>query len=174
MNENESMMSDEKKIYEISFIFDNRLTEEKALDKAESLKKDIASFEGSFISEETPYMRELSYEMIRVVNNVNTRFTEGYFGWIKFEIAPSFIEEINKRLKLDEEIIRFLIVKTTKEDNIFTKDIPVMKADPTIAPSQKDDVLSINSDIDTTNQDDKEEDLDEEVKKDLEEEIQDL
>ena len=35
--------------------------------------------------------------MTRVVNNVNVKFTEGYFGWIKFELSPSSIEEINKK-----------------------------------------------------------------------------
>lgn len=174
MNENETVMSDEKKIYEISFIFDNRLTEEKALEKAENLKKDIASLGGSFISEETPYTRELSYEMTRVVNNVNVKFTEGYFGWIKFELSPSSIEEINKKLKLDEEIIRFLIVKGIKEHNVFTKNIPTMKADPVILSSQKDESISINSDIDTTSQDTIDESFDEEIKKELEDEIENL
>jgi hypothetical protein len=62
------------RVYEISFIFDNKLDEEAALAKSNALKQSIATLGGSFISEEAPYMRELAYEMIRVVNNVNVRF----------------------------------------------------------------------------------------------------
>lgn len=151
MNENETVMVDEKEVYEISYIFDNRLDEGKALEKADSLKKDIASLDGSFISEETPYIRELSYEMTRVVNNVNVRFSEGYFGWVKFELTPNSIEEINKKLKLDEEVIRFLIVKAIKGNDIFTKELPVMKSDPAINVVYKEDVVDdIDVNIDTT------------------------
>jgi len=175
MNENETMMVDEKEVYEISFIFDNRLTEEKATEKLETLKKDIASLGGSFISEETPYMRELSYEMTRVVNNVNVRFSEGYFGWVKFELTPSSIEEINKKLKLDEEVVRFLIVKGDKDNNIFTKDIPAMKSDPSIVVAVKEEeIVDDSSNVDTTKEDNIEENLDEEVKKELESEIENL
>ena len=154
MNENESMM-DEKEVYEISYILDNRLEESKAAEKAEAFKKNIASLEGSFISEEAPYMRELSYEMIRVVNNVNIRFKEGYFGWVKFELTPAKIIEINKKLKLDEEVVRFLIIKTEKENDVFTKDISVMKSDPTIATAfvKEESIADIDANIDTTVED---------------------
>lgn len=174
MNENETVVLDEKEIYEISYIFDNRLEENKAIEKAESLKKDIASLEGSFISEETPYMRELSYEMTRVVNNVNVRFSEGYFGWIKFELFPANLEEINKKLKLDEEIIRFLIVKTTKGNDVFTKDIPVMKTDSSISISNREEEIINESVVDTTVEDKIEESLDEDKKEELDAELKDL
>lgn len=174
MKENESVM-DEAKVYEISYILDNRLDESKAVEKAETFKKDIASLEGSFISEETPYMRELSYEMTRVVANVNVRFNEGYFGWIKFEIMPTKIEELNKKLKLDEEVVRFLILKTKKGNDIMTKDIAVMKSDPTIAGSfAKEEIISSNDaedvNIDTTKEE--VENISEESKKELDSEIE--
>ena len=54
-------------VYELSFIFDNKLGEETALEKSNAIKQSIATLGGSFISEEAPYMRELAYEMIRVV-----------------------------------------------------------------------------------------------------------
>jgi ribosomal protein S6 len=175
MNENESVM-DEGKVYEISYILDNRLDESRAAEKAEAFKKDIASLEGSFISEETPYVRELSYEMTRVVNNVNVRFTEGYFGWVKFEMIPSKVEELNKKLKLDEEVVRFLVLKTVKGNDIFTKDISVMKSDPTIAATfVKEEVEALEEvvNIDTTKEDIDAE-IPEEIKKELDTEIENI
>ena len=96
----------DNRIYEISFIFDNKLDEETALAKSNAIKQSIATLGGSFISEEAPYMRELAYEMIRVVNNVNVRFNVGYFGWIKFELDGDKVKELEKGLKGDDQVIR--------------------------------------------------------------------
>ena len=76
MTENNETKVDSR-VYEISFIFDNKLDEETALAKSNAIKQSIATLGGSFISEEAPYMRELAYEMTRVVNNVNVRFNVG-------------------------------------------------------------------------------------------------
>ena len=133
----------DSRVYEISFIFDNKLDEGTALEKSNALKQSIATLGGSFISEETPYMRELAYEMIRVVNNVNVRFNEGYFGWIKFELDGEKVKEFEKAIKLDEEVIRYLVVKTVRDNTVYTKRAPVVKAESLV--NNEDDV-----NIDTT------------------------
>lgn len=140
---NETMV--DSRIYEVSFIFDNKLSEDMALEKSNALKQSIATLGGSFVSEEAPYMRELAYEMIRVVNNVNVRFNEGYFGWIKFEITPAKIKDLEKVLKFDEEVVRFLVVSTVRENTVYTKRAPVVKAE-TLAENEVD--------IDTTSDED--------------------
>lgn len=125
MNENNESIVDSR-IYEISFIFDNKLDEETALKKRDALKQSIATLGGSFISEEAPYMRELAYEMVRVQNNTNVRFNEGYFGWIKFEMDGERLKELDKSLRLDEEVVRYLIVKTVRENTVWTKKQPTV------------------------------------------------
>lgn len=166
MNKNESEMLKEDEIYEISFIFNPNLQEELANQKLEVLKNYIASLKGSFISEEAPYIRDLSYEMTRVINNVNTRFKQGYFGWVKFYLQKDKIENINKKLKLDEEIIRFLIVKADKDNDVFTKELSVIKSEPDILQKDKS-TLNQDSIIDTTESDLLDEDI-----KEIEEEIE--
>lgn len=138
---NESIV--DSRVYEISFIFDNKLDEGAALEKGNAIKQSIATLGGSFISEEAPYMRELAYEMTRVQKNVNVRFNEGYFGWIKFELAGDKIKDLEKGLKLDEEIIRYMVVKTVRENTVYTKRAPVIKAESLV--NNEDDV-----NIDTT------------------------
>jgi ribosomal protein S6 len=119
----------DSRVYEISFIFDNKLDEGTALEKSNAIKQSIATLGGSFISEEAPYMRELAYEMIRVVNNVNVRFNEGYFGWVKFTLDPAKLKDLEKGIKLDEEVVRYLIVTTVAENTVYTKRAPVIKAE---------------------------------------------
>ncbi len=133
----------DSRVYEVSFIFDNKLDESAALEKANALKQSIATLGGSFISEEAPYMRELAYEMIRVVNNVNVRFNEGYFGWIKFELDGEKVKEFEKSLKGDEQVVRYIVVKTVRDNTVYTKRAPVIKAETLV--NNEDDV-----NIDTT------------------------
>lgn len=133
----------DSRVYEVSFIFDNKLEEATALEKANALKQSIATLGGSFISEEAPYMRELAYEMTRVVNNVNVRFSEGYFGWIKFELDGEKVKEFEKTLKSDEQVVRYIVVKTVRDNTVYTKRAPVIKAEALV--NNEDDV-----NIDTT------------------------
>jgi ribosomal protein S6 len=139
----------DSRIYEISFIFDNKLDESAALEKGNALKQSIATLGGSFISEEAPYMRELAYEMIRVVNNVNVRFNEGYFGWIKFELEPAKVKDLEKLVKQDEEVVRFLVVTTVRENTVYTKRAPVIKAE-TLVDNETDDEVIDETAVDTT------------------------
>lgn len=149
-NENETMV--DSRVYEISFIFDNKLDEGAALKKSNALKQSIATLGGSFISEEAPYMRELAYEMTRVVNNVNVRFSEGYFGWIKFNLTASKVVEFEKALKLDEQIVRYLVVTTVAENTVYTKRAPVIKAETLVDNETDDEIDNETSEvnIDTT------------------------
>lgn len=142
MTENNETKVDSR-VYEISFIFDNKIDENAALEKSNAIKQSIATLGGSFIGDEVPYMRELAYEMIRVVNNINVRFNEGYFGWIKFEMDADKVKELEKGVKLDEEVVRYLVVKTVRENTVFTKRAPVIKAESLV--NNEDDSL-----IDTT------------------------
>ena len=150
MIENNETIVDNR-VYEISFIFDNKLDEGAALEKSNAIKQSIATLGGSFISEETPYMRELAYEMTRVVNNVNVRFNEGYFGWIKFELDGAKVKELEKSIKLDEEVVRYLVVKTIRENTVYTKRAPVIKAE-SLVNNETDDVVGdvVDVNIDTT------------------------
>ncbi len=155
MTDNNETIVDSR-IYEISFIFDNKLDETTALKKAETLKQSIATLGGSFISEEAPYMRELAYEMIRVQNNINVRFNEGYFGWIKFELPSEKVKELEKSVKLDEEVVRYLVVRTVAENTVFTKRAPVIKAEALALNEDgpSDEAVAADVNIDTTTEPD--------------------
>lgn len=134
----------DSRVYEISFIFDNKLDEGTALEKSNAIKQSIATLGGSFISEEAPYMRELAYEMTRVVNNINVRFNEGYFGWIKFELDADKVKDLEKGIKLDEQVVRYLVVKTVRENTVYTKRAPVIKAE-TLVDNETDDIINIDT-----------------------------
>jgi ribosomal protein S6 len=85
------------------------------------LKELAVSFGGEVISDDMPKMINLAYSMQKVTSNVRRKFNTAYFGWIKFTMEASQILELKKRLDLDPTIIRFLILKTVKENTIAAK-----------------------------------------------------
>lgn len=125
INKNETIVEEENitRVYEISYILVPTITEDVATEKINSLKKSIADLGASFISEEAPYMRDLAYEMLRVIKNVNNRFDTGFFGWIKFELDPASLAKVEKMFKLDEDVIRYIAVKAERDINIYTKKV---------------------------------------------------
>ena len=59
--------------------------------------------------------------MVKVIANVRNKFNTAYFGWIKFTMDSDKVLELKKKLDLDPNFIRFLILKTVKENTIATK-----------------------------------------------------
>jgi ribosomal protein S6 len=112
------------KIYEVGYLLVPTLSEEEVPTIVGDLKELISSLKGEFISEEMPKMIPLAYTMLKVVQNVRSKFDSGYFGWIKFEMDSVGILELKKKLDLSPNIIRFLILKTVRENTLAQKRFP--------------------------------------------------
>lgn len=110
-----------QKVYEISMILLPSFDDNTALEKLSQIKQSVAGI-SSFISEETPFIRSIAYTMTRVIKNVNTRFNEGYYTWIKLEVNSANISKIDSILKQDEDIIRYMILESNREENTMIKD----------------------------------------------------
>jgi ribosomal protein S6 len=111
----------ENRIYEVGYVLLSTFPEEKIEAEAARLKKSIESKGGVIIAEEAPYLRDLAYEMIKVIANKNERFTQGYFGWIKFEVGSDEALELKKAFDADMSILRHLLIKTVRENTMYTK-----------------------------------------------------
>lgn len=109
------------RVYEIGYWLVPTIAEEAVEDQVTELKHTLKTHGAEIISEEAPYLREIAYEMCKVINNQNQYFNEGYFGWIKFEMDPAQTLELKKKLELDENIIRALTTQTVKENTVYTK-----------------------------------------------------
>ncbi len=64
--------------------------------------------------------------MLKVVGPKRDYYDTAYFGWIKYEAEPKAAAEIKKALDLSEKVLRYIIVKTIRENTIhgykFVKD----------------------------------------------------
>jgi ribosomal protein S6 len=112
----------EPKVYEISYILVPSLPAEKVKETLASFKSLLAKSSAAILEEEAPALISLAYEMDKSSGGgSHQRFNEGYFGWIKFECSPSFIEEIRKAFELDPGMLRTMAISTVREKTYLGK-----------------------------------------------------
>ncbi|MBP6060445.1 MAG: 30S ribosomal protein S6 [Candidatus Pacebacteria bacterium] len=111
----------EGKVYELGHLLVPTIKEEEISVVYGNLKDLILSLNGKVVADEMPKMIGLAYPMTKVVSNIRSKFNTAYFGWVKFTMSPSGILELKKKLDLDTNIIRFLLIKTVKENTIAAK-----------------------------------------------------
>lgn len=146
------------RVYELAYLFVPTLEEEKSTQVFGDLKNLLETKGAQFISEEMPRLIELTYEMSRIIENKKTWFSTAYFGWIKFELEPGMLKEIEEVLARDEQLIRYMIIKTIRENTLVSKKFPkdgvrkqVTSSDATDKPEEPVVVLTpeeIDSEID--------------------------
>jgi ribosomal protein S6 len=141
------------RVYEVGYLLVPTISEEELPTSYGNLKELVGSFGGNVISDEMPKMIDLSFPMFKTVKNVRSKFSTGYFGWVKFFMDPEKALELKKKLDLDPTIIRFLMIKTVKENTIAAKrfvhrdtvrrKVPTMKKEGEVsdaAPINKEEV----------------------------------
>jgi len=111
----------DSKIYEVGYLLVPTIKEEEVPAVYGNLKELVSSFGGEVIMDEMPKITNLAYEMLKVTSNVRSHFNTAYFGWTKFVMEPAQVLELKKKLDLDPIFIRFLILKTIKENTIAAK-----------------------------------------------------
>jgi ribosomal protein S6 len=110
-----------ERVYELGYLLVSTIPEENVPAVYGNLKELISSMGGVHISDEMPKMIPLAYQMVKVIANVRSKFNTAYFGWVKFTMNGGKVLELKKKLDLDPNFIRFLILKTVKENTVAAK-----------------------------------------------------
>jgi len=111
-----------QKVYEVGYLLVPTIAGEDVPKAYGDIKELVTgTFHGHIISDEMPKMLNLAYTMVKVIANVRHKFNTAYFGWIKFSMEPEDVLKLKKSLDQDKSIIRFLLLKTVKENTIATK-----------------------------------------------------
>ena len=106
-------------VYELAFHLVPTLSEDEISVQFSHLKSLIEKKGGTFISEETPQMTNLAYEISKTVKAQKKHYKSSYFGWVKFEINPEEIADLEKQVKNFESMLRYLLITTVRENTIF-------------------------------------------------------
>jgi len=118
---NSAVWETNPKIYELGYLLVPTITEADVPAAFGNLKELVTSLGGISISEEMPKPMSLAYLMSKVIANVRHKFSSAYFGWLKFTMDAERIPELKKKLDLDVNLLRFLILKTVKENTIVAR-----------------------------------------------------
>lgn len=81
----------------------------------ESASKD-AGAEAEFISEAFPRKLTLAYQIERATQSKREKYTESYFGHIKFATVRETLPALQAALRAMQPVMRYLVIETTRED----------------------------------------------------------
>lgn len=135
-------------VYEVSFLLLPSLASEQVPAKATEIRDMLTSVGGAVISFEEPILIDLAYPMLKVTLTSRQKVDSGYFGWIKFEIGSENVEIIKKNLDANAEIVRYLIVKTVRENTLLNGKMNIqreerMKREEDLLPEVSEEVKEV-------------------------------
>jgi len=121
LDKNLDMEDFEPRVYEIGYHVVPTVAEDNVVSVVDTIRESIESMQGAIVSEDSPKLVDLAYSMDHIVANKKTIFDSAYFGWVKFEMNPENIIKIKDSLEKNENILRFIIIKTVKESTLSKK-----------------------------------------------------
>jgi ribosomal protein S6 len=105
----------EELVYELGIHLVSDEGEDKIKGSFENIKKEIEGLKGKILSEESPRLMPLAYTIIKQFQGRNFRYSQAYFGWIKFDMEKDQISDLKTTIDAMPENLRSMIIKTTKE-----------------------------------------------------------
>ena len=97
----------EKRIYEVVFIIDPATGEEDSARLVENLQKIVTDQGGAFTKSESMGRRQLAYKI--------GRNTEGHFMLFEIEGSGSEIAELERRMRVSDQVMRYLTVRVDED-----------------------------------------------------------
>ena len=107
------------RVYEIGFHIAPIVGDEAVAHEVSGIKALLEKAKAEVVSEDFPRLRALSYPLSKKIKGAKKIFDECYFGWVKFEVNPEAIKEIEKEVEKLENVVRYLIIKTVKENTLY-------------------------------------------------------
>jgi ribosomal protein S6 len=106
------------RVYEIGVHYISSLPEADVTTAFESLTTALKGAGAEIITEESPRLKTLAYTMVKHLAGKNVKYTTAYFGWVKFELSSEKIAEMKEKLDHDENVLRYIIIKTIRENTL--------------------------------------------------------
>jgi ribosomal protein S6 len=107
--------TDEVRSYEFAFHILPTVAEGEVPQTLSNIKAHITNAGGEFFDEEAPERIDLVYPIVRHLEGKNRTFASSYFGWVRFRMEGEKMAHLEEELRSDTSILRFLMVKLTKE-----------------------------------------------------------
>ncbi len=133
----ETVKTGKASVYEVGYHIVPAVSPEKLSHEVDAIHAVLKGAGATVISEEAPKLRNLSYQMTKIVGPVRNHYDTAYFGWIKFEGSGDTIADITKSFEANEKVLRFLLVKTVRENTLYgAKILPEAKDEALVKPEE--------------------------------------
>ena len=106
----------EPQTYEVGYHIVSTVSEDALPKEVAKLTDIVKALGGTFVAEGFPVKTELAYMISKKFGTERHDFTSTYFGWVAFELSPDKINECKIQIEALQNVLRFIIIKTTKED----------------------------------------------------------
>ncbi|MFA6340658.1 MAG: 30S ribosomal protein S6 [Candidatus Paceibacterota bacterium] len=118
--------NNEEKVYEVGYHLLSSVAEENISEEAAKIKAYLSKEKAEIISEEAPKLRPLAYPIKKAFGGVYKTFDKAYFGFIKFALTEGGdITKIDQAMKANESILRYIVVKTVRENTMYSPKITI-------------------------------------------------
>jgi ribosomal protein S6 len=135
-NEENLELETELRVYEVGYLLLPYVQEGDLAAQVGLIKEQIAKAGGTVFSDEDPRLITLAYPMFKVFSNKKTKFENAYFGWVKFDGDPKTVAAIKKSIEGLQNVLRFTIIKTIRENTLIKK--PSYAGKPIAKPVMKE------------------------------------
>jgi ribosomal protein S6 len=136
----EENKTSEMKLYEVGFHIVPSVNLDKVADEVEKIKKTLTNHKAEIVKEIETRLINLAYQMTKKILDSNLKFDKAYFGSITFNSTSANVELIKSELETNNNILRFLLIKTVDDIEHSTNKIPREKGDKNNA-AEVDDVV---------------------------------
>ncbi len=101
--------------------------------------KDLKDIHAEIFGQRAPASVKLSYGIEKKIGEKKEVFENAYFGWIAFEATPSSIANFEIALKEHATILRYIVVKTSRDAVAATLADPRLDAIPFVEDTTPDE-----------------------------------
>lgn len=136
------------RLYECGYVLVPTIPESEVPTAVETLKSRITSAGASITVSPDPEYIDLAYTMEKTVGSKKSTYSQGYFGFIKFETEPGTLEQIKKSLDAHLELIRYILLKTDADNTIVFKKPKLEAKRGDSAPIDEAELIAIEAEED--------------------------
>jgi len=134
MPETNETITSERSIYELGYHIVPTVGESGLPEEVANVKATIERNGGIFIMEEYPVLTQLAYTMVKVKTGKREKHSTAYFGWVKFELETRHTTRLKEDLDQNEHLLRYLLIKTVREDTRAPKRVKTPQETGSRAP----------------------------------------
>ncbi|MCI0619533.1 30S ribosomal protein S6 [Candidatus Wolfebacteria bacterium] len=116
--------------YEVGYHVMPTLSEGDVAAEGLHVRKIVENAGGVVVKEQLPQRMSLAYTIERNRGGAREKFDTSHFGWMFFEGNSSMTENIVAELRSVDTLVRFLVIRTQKEEQATMKPRSVFRRSP--------------------------------------------